>query len=170
MACVPSADPALTVQRGEWENSPTLRLLKEHLPSGNDAIELLVLKGHLLIEQLLRELLALAIGIEHQRRARINFFALANLVRGLIGDDPVWDVCEKLNSVRNAYSHELAPTSVGERIDRFTAAARARMSNVPDDPDRRTALYMAILGLHATLHAILDDRRERLAASREFPR
>lgn len=98
------------------------------LPDSPDHI-LVILKGHLLVEQEINRLLETkvpnpdALGI--RKRSGPTFFHKLRLLRALIPKpEPVpdlWNVVEELNKLRNDLAHELSPENVEESINRFTS-------------------------------------------------
>lgn len=84
----------------------------EHMPEDDD-ISLIVLKGHLLIEEMLLDLASLALEHpEYIKKVRLSFHELACMVRALISensDDKCWEVILKINSLRNKLAHKLDP-------------------------------------------------------------
>lgn len=95
----------------------------KHLP-GDEQIpeEVLVLKGHLLIE---RQLMALieckAIKPVALRNSRLTFKNKLHIVEAIYGDLPsvTWRHLHDLNSIRNSMAHELEDELVAPRINKF---------------------------------------------------
>jgi hypothetical protein len=88
-----------------------------------DDVSLIVLKGHLLIEEMLLELATLA--LEHPKHlAKLSFHQLACLVRALVAekpDDKCWELILQINSLRNRLAHKLEPPDLDQRIKRILA-------------------------------------------------
>ena len=95
-----------------------------------DDLTLVVLKGHLLMEELLNDIIADFCELpEYVEEARLSFFHKSKLVRALSGqdvqgqptDDP-WRSLEALNSLRNQLAHHLEPKHLEQKIDQFIFA------------------------------------------------
>ncbi|WP_299492121.1 hypothetical protein [uncultured Shewanella sp.] len=102
-----------------------LERLMDILPFNLNA-DLTLLKGHLLIEELLSELLK--VGLKHDNPLEINpnnmkFSAKLNMCwflnRGKLPDS-VWIYIKKLNSLRNSMAHEIEPKGIHEKINNFS--------------------------------------------------
>jgi hypothetical protein len=94
----------------------------EHMPDVDD-VSMIVLKGHLLIEEMLLEFATLA--LEHPKHlAKLSFHQLACLVRALMAekpDDKCWEMILQINSLRNCLAHKLQPPDLDKRIKRILA-------------------------------------------------
>lgn len=96
----------------------SLDAAKQHLNSTDDPV-LLVLRGHLLIEELLRgTLAAICQEPEELLPARLSFYQAIYFTRAVIGrlDEPVWGFVERLNEVRNRMAHNLDPGDLDELL------------------------------------------------------
>jgi hypothetical protein len=91
--------------------------------------DLLILKGHLLVEELLSELIkhflskGNPLGIKLEKN--MMFAQKLNLCWALIGnkiDNQQWENLKKLNVLRNSMSHSLEPKDFNEKIETFTTA------------------------------------------------
>lgn len=74
-----------------------------------DDLTLIVLKGHLLVEELLVDLANWALP-HAQYLPKFMFHNLAHVVRAVVpqrSDDPCWELILKLNSLRNDLAHKL---------------------------------------------------------------
>lgn len=91
-----------------------------HMPEVDD-LALIVLKGHLLVEEMLRELADLASAHpEHLQTAQLGFSKLANIVRAIVpwrSDDECWSLILGLNKLRNMLAHQLEPQDLRNAID-----------------------------------------------------
>jgi len=101
-----------------------LKVLK-HLPTGD--LSLIVLKGHLLIEELLHDVVA---NRTKNRQsvidARLGFFQLAQIAKALTyekGFDPIWEAIFALNSLRNTFAHTLDTPDLEKKLRAFARAA-----------------------------------------------
>src|SRR5262249_29809456 len=95
---------------------------------------LLVLKGHLLLEETLYEAVcAKCPNPEYLGRARLTAYQLITLARALYPDPPgdekrrlrrsdLWDAMEALNTLRNELSHKLEPRNLAPLLNRMNIA------------------------------------------------
>src|SRR3990167_866653 len=126
-----------------------------HLPSESDPI-LVVLKGHLLAEEILENLIkAKCRKPEALENIEIGFFLKVKLARALVGDthpngiifpDAVWGMLEALNSLRNELAHALEPKKLDAKIQRFLACSPLSVKNLKDKNEINEALYQAVIG------------------------
>jgi hypothetical protein len=94
-----------------------------HLPLNTTDRVLVVLKGHLLVEELLREYVEMHVRDPGPLLdARLTFHQCLCLARAF-DDDPLreklWLVIEKLNSLRNKLAHSLEPKDVERSVREF---------------------------------------------------
>lgn len=97
------------------------RIVK-HLPAQGE-LSLIALKGHLLVEELLGEIIA-----HHCREPKVldtvemGFYVKAKVVCALLGrlaSGEIWGLSHKLNSIRNDYGHHLESQTVNTKIMEF---------------------------------------------------
>ncbi|WP_165856873.1 hypothetical protein [Marinobacter sp. JSM 1782161] len=136
------------MKRDEFEvYKPRHLRLEEHLPKSDDAT-LITLKGHLLVEEILEEI------ILHYCRApevlsgvEIAYFLKLRLAQALIGPkgapDFVWEMAGALNSLRNELSHKLDSPKVAGKLDRFIGIYRSRYGR-DTKMDKASELRVAI--------------------------
>lgn len=117
------------MKRDEFEvYKPRYLRLEEHLPESDDPT-LITLKGHLLVEEILEEI------ILHYCRApevlsdvEIAYFLKLRFAEALIGPKGapkfVWEMAGALNSLRNELSHKLDSPKVAGKLDRFLGIYR----------------------------------------------
>lgn len=96
--------------------------VRKHLPAGND-LTLIVLKGHLLAEEALDDLIRFYCKQpEHLDDVEIGFFIKARIARALSGHivwTGLWPLIEALNSLRNAVAHKLETPKLRDRVTKF---------------------------------------------------
>lgn len=100
-----------------------LERIAQHLPPGDD-ITLITLKGHLLVEELLEELIASHCKNPAALEGDIGFSVKLKFARALTGAEElsvVWTACQKLNSLRNALAHKLEHPEAQKRLASFFA-------------------------------------------------
>lgn len=144
------------------------------LPTSDDLVGL-VLRGHLLVEELLfSSCAAFCRDAEQLKGARLRFPQLVSLLRALEKIPAVppdyWAALLELNSFRNALAHQLEHKDIEGRISRFVSAVRLAAADtqlpVPANSHEavKTALHFLIGGLevvsvwHASVEELLRAR------------
>ena len=93
--------------------------LGKHVPKSED-IALVVLKGHLVVEEMLFDIASTHCrDIVELRHARLSFAQLLHVTRALSkfpGHEHLWESIGLLNSLRNALVHNLEPGEVERKI------------------------------------------------------
>lgn len=92
--------------------------MTQHLGVTDDPT-LLILKGHLLVEERLRDVLArICRSHEEVPAARLSFHQVLWLCRAVVGreEDPAWGFVTRLNEVRNRMAHRLEPGNLDELL------------------------------------------------------
>ena len=101
-----------------------LRVLK-HLPTGD--LSMIVLKGHLLIEELLHAIVSSRTkNPQSVLDARLSFFQLGQIAKALTYEqrfEPIWDAIFALNSLRNTFAHTLDTPDLDKKLCAFARAA-----------------------------------------------
>lgn len=144
-----------------------------HLPSSDDPT-LVILKGHLLAEEILDNLIKSKCRFpEALNGVEIGFFLKAKLARALIGKshpngllftESVWGLLEALNSLRNELAHALEPKKLEAKIQRFLSVAPKPSKKTTSKQESNVALYSAILGTLSYLACF-----ETIALTGELP-
>lgn len=127
-----------------------------HLPSSDDPT-LVFLKGHLLAEEILENLIKSRCRFpEALDGIEIVFFLKAKLALALIGNshpngllltDNVWALLEALNSLRNELGHALEPKTLESKIQKFLSCAPIFKRKKVSKQESTAALYSAIIGV-----------------------
>jgi hypothetical protein len=108
--------------RVDAEAEIRIERVRKHLPAGND-LTLIALKGHLLAEEELDELIRFYCKQpEHLDGVEIRFFVKARMARALSGHlvwTGLWPLIDALNSVRNDLAHNLESPKLRDRVVRF---------------------------------------------------
>lgn len=126
-----------------------------------DDRELAILKGHLLIEEKLIELIETQLPQpEHLDLSRTGFEAERQLAWALVptwvNEFEVWEPMKKLNELRNHLAHHTEVPELDERTDAFLSAIPARLVEaLPNDGDSGREFHRAVGGIHAVLHSII---------------
>ena len=130
--------------------------VRQHLPAGND-LTLVTLKGHLLVEEALDEIIAIACSEpKHLENQNLPFRFKPLLARALFGHllwPALWPLVEALNAVRNNLAHHLDSPELQQRVIRFL---NVRMKHaqllhdppiVPSDPSAIAEQFRADVSL-----------------------
>jgi hypothetical protein len=134
---------------------------REHLPVGKDD-EVLILKGHLLVERLLERFheqnLANARPLA---QARLNFaqkLAIAAALRASADDEWLWEAIGALNSLRNDLAHQLPSAKRHALQERFLQLIEAspELPELEPPSDIHERLHRAIFSLHDAMSRRVD--------------
>lgn len=106
----------------------------KHLPSATD-MTLLLLKGHLLVEELLRQLVDNAlVKPSALKDARLETYQCICLAEALFhGRAPswLWDALRKLNGIRNKLAHNVEPIGLDDKIADFQSYVEQHRNKAP---------------------------------------
>jgi hypothetical protein len=135
-----------------------LQRMADHLPKGDDLV-MLVLKGHLLMEERLFKMLEGSTPHpEFVAKAGLRTAQLISLTKAMHWSDQyawLWHMAETLNKLRNQLAHRLEPRDIESLIDEFIRPLKDRIpdavSAFADTPEGRLRagicfLYGAVLG------------------------
>lgn len=120
----------------ERKRGDPLKELTQHLDKTDDPI-LVILRGHLLVEERLRRILArLSRAPEELKAARLSFHQILCLCRAVIArhDEPTWGFMERLNEVRNRIAHHLEPGDLDELLGALAAKLWPKYPGRPATP------------------------------------
>ncbi len=143
---------------------------KRYLPNDRHPA-LVILKCHLLIEELLRSLVDRFMKEPSALNdARLGFNQYRCLAKGLIAHpkfDGLWEAIRKLNAVRNALSHNLEPHEIDDRIAELIKYVSANNSFNHASINELSELEQALFRMHITLSAAKnsDDKPNQNRAS-----
>lgn len=139
---------------------PTSKLLQrfsEHLPLNSTDRTLVVLKGHLLVEEMLRQYVDQKFDKpEELAAARLTFQQCLCLARAFESNplhEKLWLSVEKLNNLRNKLAHSLEPKNIDAHIKEFLYL----LSNfeILDEERKFGALTSCVLAICLSLsHAV----------------
>ena len=94
--------------------------LKENLPLVKDPT-VVILRGHLLVEELFDEIIAIALkDVSAIKDARLTFFQKLCIARGILGHEKnifIWKSFKELNKLRNDISHKLPDATLSKKLD-----------------------------------------------------
>jgi hypothetical protein len=123
---------------------------------------LYIMRGHLLIEERLRELINLKVKKPNALiDARLTFNQLLCIAKALYwksGSEWLWEGIMKLNSIRNGLSHKVMIKNYDRDIDAFL---RLLEGNNPDASCKifgvKSRLFFAMCSIYCGLSAYLDE-------------
>ena len=151
-----------------WWDTRLGRIL-EHLPQTSD-LSLITLKGHLLIEEILGDLLlAKCKDPDSLRNFDLGFYKTLRIVHALYADrldeevilpPRTWECVEALNALRNELAHKLEGKTVEIKLERFIALAFDQVDRPATFASKANELRAAIYSLHAYL-ASFESRSRR---------
>lgn len=103
------------------EERESMNYFLQHMPYGESDLTLIVLKGHLLIEQKIREFIReRMLTPTALDMARLNAHQAICLAEALTlpNEEPknLWSVIRKVNSLRNQLAHKLEPQDIERRV------------------------------------------------------
>jgi hypothetical protein len=144
---------------------------KQHMPRSND-LTLIVLKGHLLLEEAIDTLLVVLLrNATALKPARLSFFARLCLVRALLPqNDGMMKAAEGLNALRNKLAHHLGHPQVERLTNDFLDHFENQNHIDPDDPPnfdcipvaRRLKRYIVMLCAYFHGYAVgVDATKEK---------
>ncbi|MEZ9593925.1 hypothetical protein AB4298_04745 [Shewanella sp. 10N.261.52.F9] len=139
----------------------------KHYPF-NDDLTLQILKGHLLAEEILREIFKLSLNqphaLEGSNGTSFECHQVICLVEAICPLTPklgwVWLAAKKLNSLRNKLAHSLEPKGIEHKVtdlinyvssQKYSMVAEAKNS----DPEA-SELFLVIMAICAVLSSIKD--------------
>jgi len=157
-----------------YEHDPALRFTRI-MPSSSD-IELNLLKGHLLIEEVLTAVIQAGLRRpEHLSFKRMHFSAKAKLARAVFKglDEPwVWKAVGLLNDARNSLAHGLDSYETADLIRKFEAYVRSQeksqgMTGFDEGAEMIEHIRWAIFAIFSRLIVYGDVREPRANALAE---
>ena len=132
----------------------------KHLPFEESGAET-ILKGHLLIEEVLRELINKSITApEALKPAQLSFHQCACICEAMFKDNEnewVWKGILNLNSIRNKMTHNLEPKGIDDLSENFIDYCRERGCGYITSASefQFSELAMTIFEIHDVLWKIL---------------
>ena len=101
--------------------------LNSHLPVDGSE-EIIILKGHLLLEEMLREILGKSvISQESVDAAQLSFHQVVCIVRSMYtnkANEWVWLGIVEINKIRNKMAHNLKPVNLNEKCESLIEHSR----------------------------------------------
>jgi hypothetical protein len=133
----------------------------KYLPVGKDD-EVLILKGHLLIERLLERFHSQNLPrADRLASARLSFAQklwIASATRSDPSDDWLWKAIDALNKLRNELAHQLPMTRYEVLRAAFLAVVESspEMPELEPPPDIHERLHRALFSVHEAMSHRVD--------------
>ena len=112
----------MSEQKIDLPNAEAILRFAKHLPSADD-MTLIVLKGHLLIEERLISILESSLqypkALDEVRLTFAQRLSLAKALKHRHENSWLWEAIGKVNSIRNDLAHKLEPSKLNEKIEDF---------------------------------------------------
>ncbi len=151
-----SPECAMTKERNQY-----FEKLKVHLPLVKDPT-VIVLRGHLLVEELLDELISAS--FEHPsaiKDARLTFsqkLCICQAIIGRSGNEDIWRAIKELNCLRNVISHKLPDSALSAKLNPLLKVFFGKESGqIPADLHSQTkALRKGIIFHCAMLNGFIE--------------
>lgn len=153
---------------------------EDHFPRGMPLL-MQVLKGHLLVEELVRSTLASHLrcpeALIGPKGASLSCHQAICLTEALLRDEAIeawtWDAMRKLNALRNRLAHKLTGVDLEREIEEFTAFVLSHKPDLPaaaskDFTNSRSTFEICVLELTAMISAI-DFYGKALAENIDHP-
>jgi hypothetical protein len=146
------------------ESDQYFQKLKAHLPLVKDPT-VIILRGHLLMEELLDEVIAASLRHPSAvRDARLTFFqklCICQAIIGQVGGGHIWRAVKELNKLRNAVSHRLPDSALAAKLDpSLKAFFEDDFDQIPTDLySKSKALRKGIVFHCAVLHGYVEGMR-----------
>lgn len=131
-----------------------IQMFDKHMPRAKD-ITLIILKGHLLIEQVLTDILDTELSYSKALYdAKMSFSNRLAVVKSIYGTDSSfpYGVIENLNSLRNQLVHNLEPKDIKSKLDDFiikTKQSKVGLLSEYKQLESSDRLKLAIISLYA---------------------
>jgi hypothetical protein len=138
--------------------------LIKHLPHYQEPATLILLKGHLLVEELLRGYIDRKLSNPSAfKHDQFRFAKVLMLCRALSPQKmKSWpfDAAKMLNDIRNEIAHELESEDLQGKLGKFVnlVEQNSKGSVFPPEERREARLYMAISDLHNELIRVLHGK------------
>lgn len=160
--------------QSEMEEFEFEKIIRENLEPIED-IELVLLKGHLVIEQLITELLELSLEESNRLQSiRPMFNNKLEIYLAIEGNSIISEGLEKaikgLNSLRNKLAHNLNHPGFDELLIQWAErAGRTKIENSHDKALVRKQLISAISQIAAFLSGVIGAKKHITSASTSAP-
>ncbi|EKO3860589.1 hypothetical protein [Vibrio harveyi] len=153
----------------KYAKSEDLNKFAKHVPI-SDEITTQLLKGHLLVEEITRDLFKTLLSnpdaLQGSSGTSLDCHQVICLVESLLPrcehTEWVWRAAKKLNKIRNSLAHQLEPKGLDHMLDDFLKLVQSKSPHYQRikrnlDVPRRTLIYGALLALCSELSALVED-------------
>ena len=124
--------------------------------AGIQDITLLILKGHLVLEEIVRTIIKEKLPHpEALKDARLDCFQAICLAESLCSENhrEIWPILKKLNKMRNDIAHNLDNKGINDKIDALNSAWPSGLNS----ENREQHLFMTIFSLVSILSSFLKE-------------
>ena len=125
------------------------------LPRGQD-LTLVILKGHLLIEEQVRQIINERVKTpESLRDANLDSHQAICLAEAFYSEEHkyIWDAVKKLNKLRNKIAHKTEPTGLDDRLDDFVKSVPWL---VGENQDRQQRIQFSLWALFEAVSSLVE--------------
>jgi len=143
--------------------SDDIQLFNDHMPPLGSDEALMVLKGHLLVEQLLRAFCTKHVFVDVDEPPRVQFFTLYWAARAACYDESIgwaWRAANQLNSIRNDLAHQLTPKAHERKVEALIDVVFEHRpmfkSLLKADQPRGNRVALAIFGIYDEISRALN--------------
>ena len=154
----------MSEQKVDLPNTEAILRLVKHLPSLDDTT-LIVLKGHLLIEEQLISILESSLRYPKALdETRLTFAQRLSLVKALKYRDKnswVWEAIAQLNAIRNDLAHKLEPARLNEKMEEFFSFIGVSVPLDLDMNNKNECIESRLRSALAFLHGVLSGDHVR---------
>lgn len=149
----------------------TFERFQEHLPIGDD-LTLMILKGHLLIEEQVWLLICnRVVSIVALEKAELTTHQKLCLAEALLDDfsrsvqetDWLWPALKKLNKLRNDIAHNLTPSGIADRIRDFIDRCPKKFGTSNPFHEFEFALWNACVDVHQLINPVTPGDFENVS-------
>jgi len=129
-------------------------------------LAMVILKGHLVLEEMLRRILVRHVSNPTALEdIRLSFFQALRLVQALSqpNQKELWHDLEQLNRIRNVLAHQVEPLDIENKIDAFLASFITEFGFItqlltehPTAEQRAMILHIKMTSLSAHLRHVLE--------------
>ncbi|WP_052437585.1 hypothetical protein [Vibrio jasicida] len=153
----------------KYAKSEDLSKFVKHVPM-SDELTTQLLKGHLLVEEINRDLLQALLrnpdALKGNSGTSFDCHQVICLVESLLPcceeTKWVWRAAKKINKIRNSLAHQLEPKGLDHMLDDFLEIVQSKSPHYQQierniDVPRRTQIYGALLALCSELSALVEE-------------
>ncbi|MGV2987638.1 hypothetical protein ACE1OE_08325 [Vibrio sp. E150_011] len=153
----------------KYAKSEDLNKFAKYVPI-SDEVTTQLLKGHLLVEEITRDLFDTLLSnpgaLRRNGGASFDCHQVICLTESLLfrceDTEWVWRAAKKLNKIRNSLAHQLEPKGLDHMLDDFLKLVQSCSPHYQQiernlDVPRRSQIYAALLALCSELSALVEE-------------